>query len=82
MTAAAWPFAIMLGFGTLVALVAITRRHRVRRLGHCPRNANTVVVETAESLWTGESVDVISCSEFRPRTDVRCDKRCLRAGLR
>lgn len=26
--------------------------------------------------------DVVSCSEFSPRTDVRCDKRCLRYGLR
>jgi hypothetical protein len=82
MIAAAWPFAIIVGLGTLVAVVAIKRVRRVRRIGHCPLNANTVVVETDASLWTGESVDVISCSEFSPRTDVRCDKRCLRDGLR
>jgi hypothetical protein len=82
MIAAAWPFAIVLGLGTLAAVVAIKRVRRVRRIGHCPLNANTVVVEIGESLWTGQCLDVVSCSEFSPRTAVRCDKRCLRDGFR
>jgi hypothetical protein len=78
----AWPFLVILGLGTLLAAVLIARRRRVRRLGHCPISANTVAVEIGESFWTGEAADVVSCSEFTPRTAIRCDKRCLRYGLR
>ena len=78
---AAWSVAVI-GLGTLLALMRISRSRRVRRLGRCPINANTVAVEVDESFWTGEAVDVVSCSEFTPRTAVCCDKRCLSDGLR
>jgi len=82
MISMAWPFVIVVGLGTLLAIALLARRRRVRRIGRCPINANTVAVELGESFWTGEAIDVVSCSEFSPRTDVRCDKRCLRYGLR
>ena len=82
MSVMAWAFAAVIGLGTLLAVTMIARSRRVRRLGRCPINANTVVVEVGESFWTGQSVDVVSCSEFTPRTAVGCDKRCLRYGLR
>jgi hypothetical protein len=81
MSGVAWAFLMVIGLGTLLAMAIIGRSRRVRRLGRCPINANTVAVEV-ESFWTGDAVDVVSCSEFTPRTDVRCDKRCLRYGLR
>ena len=82
MIAVAWPLAVVVTLGTLLAIAMLARRRRVRRLGRCPITANTVAVEVGESFWTGETVGVVSCSEFRPRTDVRCDKRCLRYGVR
>lgn len=82
MSGIAWSFIAVIGLGTLLAVTTLARSRRVRRIGHCPINANTVVVEVGESFWTGEAVDVVSCSEFTPRTAVRCDKRCLRYGLR
>ena len=78
----AWPFAVVLGLSTMLGIVLLARNRRVRRLGHCPISANTVAIEVGESFWTGEPVDVVSCSEFTPRTNVGCDKRCLRYGLR
>jgi hypothetical protein len=75
-------FVAMIGLGALLAMAMIARSRRVRRLGRCPINANTVAVEVDESFWTGEAVDVVSCSEFTPRTAVCCDKRCLSDGLR
>ena len=82
MTGVAWSFVAVIGLSTLLATTMIGRSRRVRRLGRCPINGNTVAVEVGESFWTGEAVDVVSCSEFTPRTAVRCDKRCLRDGLR
>ena len=82
MSGLVWPFIAIIGLGTVLAVTMIARSRRVRRLGRCPINANTVVVEVGESFWTGETVDVLSCSEFTPRTSVACDKRCLQYGLR
>ena len=79
---AVWSFAVALGVGTMLTIVAVARGRRVRRLGRCPVNANTVLVDVQVSPWTGDAVDVVGCSEFVPRTDVCCDKRCLQLGLR
>jgi hypothetical protein len=75
-------FVATIGLGALLAMAMIARSRRVCRLGRCPINANTVAVEVDESFWTGEAVDVVSCSELTPRTAVCCDKRCLSDGLR
>ena len=82
MTPAVWSFTLVLGVGTLLAIVAAARTRRLRRFGRCPVNDHGVVVEVEASPWTGAATDVVSCSEFMPPTDVRCDKRCLRGALR
>ena len=82
MMATAWPLVVVVGVGALVAVALLAGSRRARRIGRCPLNSNTVVVETQEAVWDGRSLDVIGCSEFSPRAAVRCDKRCLRDGLR
>jgi hypothetical protein len=82
MSSMMWLLIVLAVLGTLLATVMLARRPHARRIGRCPINANTVVAEVGASFWTGEPVDVTACSEFAPRTDVRCDKRCLRYGFR
>ena len=82
MSSITWLFVVLLGLGALLAIAMFARRRQSRRIGRCPINGNTVVIEVEESFWTGEPVGVSACSEFAPRTDVRCDKRCLRFGFR
>ena len=82
MMVTSWPLLIVLGFGTLVTVTLLARTRTTRRIGRCPRNANTVAVEVQESPWTGTTLGVVSCSEFTPRTAVCCDRRCLKEGRR
>jgi hypothetical protein len=82
MSSIMWLVVILAGLGALLVVVRFAQPRHARRIGRCPINANTVVVEVGESFWTGEPVDVTACSEFAPRTDVRCDKRCLHSGFR
>jgi hypothetical protein len=82
MSSLVWPVIMVIGLGTMLVVMVVAHSRRVRRLGRCPISANTVAVEVGESFWSGETEDVVSCSEFTPRSAVRCDKRCLRYGLR
>jgi hypothetical protein len=78
MSLVGWPFILVLGFGTLLAIVLLAGSRRVVRTGRCPVTGRYVVVELQETVSMGRTTDVGSCSMFTPSTVVTCDKACLR----
>jgi hypothetical protein len=63
----------------ITQVVSVPEVRHARRVARCPVNDNTVSLEVREAVPDGRVLDVLSCSEFLPRTEIRCDRVCLSA---
>jgi len=70
--ASLWIFAIAL----LVFFLARSMR-TVRCTLRCPIRGTDAQVSYLEAEPEGRPIGVTACSEFRPKTAITCDRRCL-----
>ncbi len=79
----AWPLAIVVAVGILLAAVLFMGPRLFpgtrpwTRAFRCPFLERAVTAEFQESVWDGRRQDVTRCTAFTPPAAVTCAKACL-----